>query len=141
MDISKWIQPGMSHQEILLVSDEHIAAHVGSGPARVLATPWLIMLIEHAARNLLAAALPAGLSSVGIHIDVHHLAPTPLGARLHAEARVERVEGAQVDFSVTAWDDIEQVGSGFHRRMVIDEARFLRRVQAKAQALAGGEPG
>jgi predicted thioesterase len=137
MELHQLIQPGQERKETFAVTEQHSAAHVGSGAARVLATPWLIAFMEHTARLFLDEALPAGYSSVGVHVDVRHLAPTPVGGRVRVTARLEQIDGMQVDFSVAAWDEQEQVGSGRHRRVVIDEARFLRRVAAKAQALSG----
>ena len=149
MDLSQIIQPGMSKEETYLVEEEYSAIHVGSGSLRVLATPWMIAFMERVARKFLAGLLPEGYSSVGVRVDVQHLAPPPVGSRVTARAEVVSVEGSKVYFKVEARDEQEVIGAGSHQRVVIDEARFLRRVAAKQESLrndiapeqAPGEPG
>lgn len=134
MDIRELIQPGMTREESFEVEDENTAIHVGSGATRVLATPWMIAFMERVSHRLLAERLPSGSSSVGVLVNVRHLAPTPAGSRVRVLTEVQEVEGARVIFQVQAWDEYEKVGEGQHQRMVIDEERFLRRVNAKIQA-------
>ena len=131
MDIDEVIQKGMMREEIFQVAEEHTAIHVGSGGSRVLATPWMIAFMERVAHRLLAENLPAGESSVGVLVDVCHLAPTPIGAAVRVQVEIVTLEGAQVTFSVQAWDQVEMIGKGRHQRVVINEARFLRRVEEK----------
>jgi predicted thioesterase len=116
----------MYREETFRVEEENTALHVGSGSLRVLATPWMIAFMERAARNLLAERLPDGYSSVGVQVDVRHLAPSPVGSAIRARAEVQAVEGTTVSFRVQAWDGAELIGEGQHQRAVIDEARFLR---------------
>ena len=131
MDIEKVIQKGMTREETFQVAEEHAAIHVGSGGSRVLATPWMIAFMERAAHRLLAENLPAGESSVGVLVDVRHLAPTPIGAAVRVQVEIVTLDGAQVTFYVQAWDQAEKIGEGHHQRVVINEARFLRRVEGK----------
>ena len=81
METKDYIRVGMKSEVSFLVETEHTAVHVGSGSLKVLATPIMVAYMERAARDLLAALLPAGYSSVGVHVDVRHLAPTPRVAR------------------------------------------------------------
>jgi len=134
MDINDMIKPGMTHEETFLVEEQHLAPHVGSGAVRVLATPWMIAFMEITAHRLLAKHLPEGQSSVGTHVDVRHLAATPLGDSVRYRAEVLAVQGIRVQFAVSAWDSQELIGEGKHERAVIDVARFLKRVSAKANA-------
>jgi len=131
MDIEKVIQKGMTREETFQVAEEHAAIHVGSGGSRVLATPWMIAFMERAAHRLLAENLPAGESSVGVLVDIRHLAPTPIGATVRVQVEIVTLDGAQVTFSVQAWDQVEKIGEGRHQRVVINEARFLRRLERK----------
>ena len=131
MDIDEVIQKGMTREETFQVAEEHTAIHVGSGGSRVLATPWMIAFMERAAHRLLAENLPAGESSVGVLVDVRHLAPTPIGAAVRVQVEIVTLDGAQVTFYVQAWDQAEKIGEGHHQRVVINEARFLRRVEGK----------
>jgi predicted thioesterase len=127
----KLIQKGMTREEMFQVAEEHTAIHVGSGGSRVLATPWMIAFMERVAHRLLAENLPAGESSVGVLVDVRHLAPTPIGAAVRVQVEIVTMDGAQVTFSVQAWDQAEKIGEGRHQRVLINEARFLRRVEGK----------
>jgi len=114
---------------------ENSAIHLGSGSSRVLATPWMIAFMERVSHRLLTCCLPEGYSSVGTHLDVRHLAPTPVGATIRVRAEVLSVDGIKVYFSIEAWDSLEKIGEGKHERVVIDEARFLRRVEKKKASL------
>jgi fluoroacetyl-CoA thioesterase len=131
MDFEELFRPGMSQEETSLVEEQHTAAHVGSGSMRVLATPWMIAFMEHVARKLMGEHLPEGYSSVGVRVDVSHLAPTPVGSWVKARAEIISVEGSKVNFKVEAWEGEEKIGDGQHQRVVIDEARFFRRIAAK----------
>jgi predicted thioesterase len=131
MALSESIHPGMTHEETFVVEEKYLAPHVGSGSLRVLATPWLIGFMEATAHRLLTCCLPEGQSSVGVHVDMRHLAPTPLGDTVRVRAEVLSTEGNLVDFRVQAWDSKEAIGECQHQRAVIDVARFLRRVAAK----------
>jgi fluoroacetyl-CoA thioesterase len=137
MELSEMIQPGMLREQTFTVDPENTAYHLGSGASRVLATPWMIAFMERTAHNLLTCCLPQGTSSVGTHLDVRHLAPTPQGGQVRIRAEVLSIEGLKVNFALEAWDAVEKVGEGFHERAVIDEARFLRRVEKKIAALQG----
>jgi predicted thioesterase len=141
METHEMIQPGMVREETFTVNAENTAYHLGSGASRVLATPWLIAFIERTAHRLLSCCLPEGTSSVGTHLDVRHLAPTPQDSQVRIRAEVLSIEGMKVYFSVEAWDELEKVGEGRHERVVIEEARFLRRVEKKIAAMRGTQPG
>ena len=137
MELSETIYLGLAREQTFTVDPENTAYHLGSGASRVLATPWMIAFMERTAHNLLTCCLPPGSSSVGTHLDVRHLAPTPQGGTVRVRAEVLTVEGKKVTFALEAWDDMEKVGEGRHERAVIDEERFLRRVAKKIEALAG----
>lgn len=115
-----------------VVGPSETAAAVGSGDLPVLATPVMIALMEAAACEALAGRLQEGSTSVGIRIDVRHLAPTPVGATVTAIAEVVDVQGATVTFSVSASQDTGhgpvEIGSGTHVRAVVDRERFLARI-------------
>jgi fluoroacetyl-CoA thioesterase len=135
MELSELIQPGMTREDSFLITPENSAIHIGSGSSRVLATPWMIAFMERVSHRLLTCCLPEGFSSVGTHLDVHHIAPTPVGATIRVKTTVESVDGNRVYFSIEAWDNLEKIGEGQHERMAIDEARFLRRVEKKLKNL------
>ncbi len=139
MDLTEFIQPGMVSEESFQVQEQNLAQHLGSGSLRVLATPAMIAFMEGASHRLLARHIPEGSSSVGVLVNVRHLAPTPFGSTVRVRTEVTGIDGLQVSFKVQAWDEREQIGEGEHLRVVVDHARFLKRVAAKTAALGAAE--
>jgi len=133
MDISA----GMTGTAELVVGEEHTAPSIGSGRVHVLATPVMINLIEAAALAAIEHLLPAGYQSLGTHLDVRHLAATPVGMKVTATAEVTRVDGRTVFFRVNARDEIDLIGDGSHERVVVNVAKFDLRVQRKLTAPQG----
>lgn len=127
------IPTGQSGTSTLLVQEEHTASRVGSGRVGVLATPVMINVIEAAALAAVEHLLPTGHQSLGTLLDVTHIAATPVGMKVTAEAKVTGVEGRVIRFSVVARDEFEVIGQGAHERMVVNVNRFAERVQAKIQ--------
>ncbi len=127
------VAEGLKGTASLVVGPEHTAAFVGSGRIAVLATPVMINVIEAAALNAVEHLLPPGHQSLGIHLDVSHVAATPVGLKVTATAEVVRVEGRTLTFRVEARDDIEAIGGGTHQRVVVSVARFDERVQRKVR--------
>jgi fluoroacetyl-CoA thioesterase len=114
----------------LIVMPEHLANRfkdVTLPP--VLATPVMIMAMENAALNALKPYLGVRYSAVGTRVEVSHLAATPVGRQITAEAQVTKVDGRRVEFKIEAKDGVEAIGTGTHERMVIDTARFIERLK------------
>lgn len=130
MDLTQ-IQPGLKGSVEIVVGEEHTAPHVGSGRVRVLATPIMINLMEAAALQAVEGLLPAGHQTVGIHLDVTHVAATPVGMRVRAHAQLIRVDKRTLFFDVSAEDEKERIGGGLHERIVINLAKFDGRMQDK----------
>jgi fluoroacetyl-CoA thioesterase len=125
------IRPGLTGTATLTVAPEHTAPFVGSGRIAVLATPVMINLIEAAALSAVEHLLLPGHQSLGIHLDVRHVAATPVGLAVTATAEVVAVEGRTVTFRVEVRDAREPIGGGTHQRVVVSVARFDERVQRK----------
>jgi predicted thioesterase len=131
------LKPGLRGSAGLVVGQEHLASAVGSGLVEVLSTPMLIALLENAAVDALKPVLADGQTSVGVHLDVKHLAATPPGMRVRAYAELVRLEGRMLVFNVWAEDERERIGEGTHQRAIIDRARFEKKVAEKAGAERG----
>jgi fluoroacetyl-CoA thioesterase len=99
----------------------------------VFATPMMITAMENAAHNAIRHYLEPGETAVGTAVDVRHLAATPLGHEVTAEAEVTGVDGRRITFRVTAHDEKEEIGRGTHERMVVDIRRLDERLAAKAK--------
>jgi fluoroacetyl-CoA thioesterase len=125
------LRTGLKGSADLLVVVEHTAPRVGSGRVPVLATPVMINVIEAAALAAVEHLLPAGHQSLGIHLDVRHFAATPVGMRIWATSELIGVEGRTLSFRVEARDEKEPIGDGWHKRVVVNVARFDQRVQKK----------
>jgi fluoroacetyl-CoA thioesterase len=126
------ILPGLVGERETTVEVENTARHLGSGDVSVLATPEMIRLMERAAVRAVDHLLPDGYRTVGIHVDVRHLAATPLGMTVRAKAELMQVEGRKLTFGVEAIDDVEKVGEGIHQRMIVDLAKFREHVESKS---------
>lgn len=131
------IAAGTRGTSTLLVGPEHTAPRVGSGRIAVLATPVMINVIEAAALDACEHLLAAGHQSLGIDLDIRHIAATPVGMRITAQAEVVKVEGRTITFRVAVHDESELIGDGTHERVVVNVARFDARVQRKVAAQAG----
>ena len=122
---------GMKGEASTLVEREDTALEVGSGSLLVYATPCMVALMEGAACEAIAAALPDEKTSVGIALNISHLAATPVGMEVRAEAEVTEVEGNTVTFQITAYDEAGKIGEGTHKRAIVTAQRFLDKVYAK----------
>ncbi len=125
---------GLSGELEITVQEADTASRWGSGLLPVFSTPALVGLMEGAAVKALEGKLHPGQTTVGGHIDVHHLAATPVGMKVRAKAELVTEEGRKLTFKIQAWDEAELVGEAEHERFLIDEARFTARVQAKIAA-------
>ena len=131
--MAKWprLTPGLSAAICRRVDDASTARHFGSGTVDVLATPELIRLMEMAAVAALAGHLPPEFTSVGVAVDIQHLAPTPVGLSVEARATLIEVQGRRLTFQVVAHDDVEEVGQGTHERVLVEIEGFKARANRK----------
>jgi predicted thioesterase len=125
------LQPGVSRVNRITVDRGRTISFMGD-EGRVYATPWMIGDIEYTCRDLLLEHGDAGEDSVGVEVAVKHLAPTLPGMTVEITARVAAVEGRKVTFDVVAKDELDEVGRGTHTRFVVDVAKTIQRLKAKA---------
>jgi fluoroacetyl-CoA thioesterase len=119
----------------LVVRPEHLASQFKDALLPpVFATPMMILAMENAALEAIRPFLEPGESAVGTAIDVRHLAATPVGQRVTAEAIVTAVDGRRIAFTVSARDESEEIGRGTHERAVVDLRRVAQRLARKAGA-------
>jgi predicted thioesterase len=126
------LKPGLTGELETTVDENNVASHVGSGNAAVFATPAMITLMERASVAAVDSYLPDGQTTVGIEVNVHHLAATPLGMKVRARSELLEIDGRWLTFRVEAFDEAEKIGEGSHRRAIIDVERFLAKVAQKA---------
>jgi predicted thioesterase len=125
------IKPGLVGESEQVVTEGLTARSLGSGLVPAFATPAMIALLENASVNAIRKYLQSGHTSVGVEVNIRHLAATPVGMNVHARAEVLSVDKHRVTFQVEAWDDKERIGEGTHVRVVVDEARFKERIARK----------
>jgi predicted thioesterase len=128
------IEVGLLGEVQRVVEPRMLASALGSGNLDVLATPALVALMEEASCAALSGHLPAGQTSVGVRLDVAHLAATPPGVLVRARAELMEVDGRRLVFRVEAFDVVDKIGEGTHERSVVDPQRLLARANAKLTA-------
>ncbi|MDI6707219.1 MAG: thioesterase family protein, partial [Bacillota bacterium] len=114
-----------------IVKEKDTAANFGSGGVEVFATPMMIGLMENAALSAVDLHLPKGYATVGTHLDVKHLAATPIGMKVYATAELIEIDGKRLVFKVEAYDEKEKIGEGMHERYIINLERFLDKTAEK----------
>jgi predicted thioesterase len=122
---------GTSGEEKLLVTSEVAINFLGNEGARVLSTPHMIGFMERTCRNTVLPLLDPGYDTVGTHVNVAHLAATPMGTTVTFRAEVTKVGERRVEFRVEAWDETEKIGEGTHERAIVNVARFATKMAAK----------
>jgi len=110
---------------MLAVTDDDTAIALGSGEVPVLATPRVVALVEEAAIKALEARLDHNQTSVGMRVQLDHLAPTAVGHKVRAEATLREIEGRRLVFAVSVRDERGLVAAGKVTRVVVDIDRFM----------------
>ncbi|HSL80961.1 MAG TPA: LysR family transcriptional regulator [Pseudolabrys sp.] len=129
------LRPGVSKVSRITIDRGRTIGFMGE-EGRVYSTPDLVRDIEHTCRDLLLEHADAGEDSVGLEISLRHSAPTLLGMHVDVTATITAVDGRKVSFEVTAKDDLEPISTGTHTRFVVDVAKTIDRLKAKAAKLA-----
>lgn len=114
-----------------LVEREDTALEVGSGDLLVYATPCMVALMEGAACEAIRDAIPEENTTVGIELSIQHIAATPVGHEVRAEAVVTAIDGKIISFDVAAYDESGKIGEGTHKRAVVNKQKFLDRTYSK----------
>ena len=122
------LEIGMTNESILTVEEKHTASAYGSGSIYVFATPAMIGLMENAALNCVEKNLGDGWTTVGTHVDVSHVAATKMGKEAKAVAELIEMDGKKLRFKVTAYDEEQKIGEGYHNRYIINQEEFMAKI-------------
>jgi fluoroacetyl-CoA thioesterase len=122
------LQPGLAASVALTVTDADTAQTLGSGDVPVLGTPRVLALVEAATVRATARYLPSGATTVGTRVELEHLAATPVGGTVTAEARLSSVDGRRLEFTVTVHDGERLAARGTVERTLVDREKFLAKV-------------
>lgn len=136
--MSTVFQEGMSRELRLKTGPEHSARRFYANLPDVFATPVLGGLMEQVSAELVDEGLDSGEQSVGISMNLSHLAATPLGMEVHVRTEIVAVEGKKLTFRIEAFDEVERIGEATHERFVINAGKFGQRVEEKAARAAAG---
>lgn len=125
------LAPGIEGRAETVAGPGNLASDLGSGFVDVFSTPMMIGLMETAAGTSVEPLVGEGKTTVGVRVDIRHLAATPSGMRVVAKSRLAKVDGKILTFEIWAEDERERVGEGIHERAIIDRARFVQKVETK----------
>ncbi len=119
------LEPGLAADVAVAVTDDDTALALGSGDVPVLGTPRVVALVEEASVKALENRLDPGTTSVGMRVQLDHLAPTAVGHKVRAEATLKEIEGRRLVFAVAVHDERGLVAAGKVTRVIVDIDRFL----------------
>jgi predicted thioesterase len=125
------LAPGLSATITHVVDEADTALSIGSGDVPVLATPRIIALAEEASVEAIGGELGPGTTTVGYEVRLAHLAPTPVGGKVTAEATLENVEGRRLTFRVSVNDARGLVAAGRMTRVIVVRDRFIERARSE----------
>jgi predicted thioesterase len=118
-------EPGLAAQVTIKVTDADTALSLGSGDVPVLGTPRVVALAEEAAVLAISGRLGKDETSVGMRVQLDHLAPSAVGAKVTADATLEKCEGRRLTFTVSITDDRGLIAAGKVTRVIVDREKFL----------------
>jgi fluoroacetyl-CoA thioesterase len=131
--MSSPFQPGMTHEVKVKTRPEDSAQKFYPHLPDVFATPILAGLMERTSAELINLHLQPGEQSVGISMDLKHMAATPLGMEVRVRTEITTVEGRKLTFRLEAYDEVEKIGEATHERFIIQADKFNSRVAEKAK--------
>ena len=123
--------PGLIGKSEMVVRAEDLVSQLGSVDMGVLTTSRLVQLMEAAAIKAVQEFIPSDQLSLGTHVRIKHLSPTPLGMKVIAHAILKEVDKNRLIFLVDAYDEMEKVAEGEHERILVSKERFLQKVDKK----------
>lgn len=128
------IEKGLKGSVEKVVGETDSADYFGNKGFHLYGTPALVGLLEYACGKAIELHLPPGSGTVGTIVNIKHLAPTPLGMKVRAEAELKEVDGRRLVFHVEAFDEKEKIAEGEHERYLVDLDRFFTRVENKKKS-------
>ncbi len=122
---------GIKGKDTVLVTDENTAKSVGSGLLPVFATPAMAALMEKTASESIAPYLADGEGTVGISLNIRHLAATPVGMEVTCESELVEIDRKRLVFTLKVSDGIDVIGDGTHERFIINNEKFMTKAESK----------
>lgn len=125
------LETGIRGSRTETVTEENTAAAYGSGTLRVFATPAMIALMEHTALGSVAPYLEEGTTTVGTMLNVKHTAPSVVGSVITCESELIEIDRRRLVFTVRAFDEAGEIGSGTHERFIVDCEKFFTKANER----------
>lgn len=125
------IKTGIKGYTSLTVTEAMSAKELGSGLLPVYSTPSLVAMMENTCSNSMLEYMDEGWGTVGISLNIEHTAATPIGMKVHAESELTEIDGRKLIFEVRAYDECGEIGHGRHERFIINNEKFMSKVNAK----------
>lgn len=122
------LQSGIKNEKSIVVTEELTASKVGSGLLPVYATPSMIALMENTCADCVQSYMQEGDGTVGTSVDIKHVSATPVGKTVRCECTLTEVNGKKLVFEVNAYDDKGLIGTGTHKRAIINNEAFMARL-------------
>lgn len=127
------LETGIKGYQEFTVTEADTAKKHKSGTLDVLATPRMAALMEETAWKSVAEHLDPGMGTVGIQLNLEHLAPTPVGMKVWCETVLTEIDERKLTFSITAFDETGKIGEAIHARFIIEETKFQNKADKKRQ--------
>ncbi len=118
-------------QEVIIRVDEQMCIDFLGSDARVLSTPSMVNAVEMVCRDMVKPYLDSDHDTVGVTVNVKHIAPTPVGMNIRIIATLVKVDGKRLEFKAEVYDDVEKVGEATHERYIINKAAFTKKIKGK----------
>ncbi|NLY87202.1 MAG: thioesterase family protein [Clostridiales bacterium] len=119
---------GKMHEE---VTYEVSAVGIKSGGLPVYATPMMVALMERTAWSSVEPYMEEGMGTVGTYLDIKHVSASPMGSKILCESELVEIDGRKLVFDVKAYDDAGLIGEGKHERFIIQNEKFMRKIDDK----------
>jgi predicted thioesterase len=129
------LRPGVRGEKRITVEPSQAISFMGPNVPGVLASPYMLFLMEHAARECVLPHLELGFDTVGVGFEFEHCAAAPIGAAVVAQAELVQIDGRKLHFQIEARDEVEVIGRGKHVRAIVNIVKFAERLRKKVDSL------
>lgn len=125
------LQVGLSFEKTITVNENHVARHLAGKGVRVFSTPEMVRLMEECALEAVLPYLQPNQDTVGIRVEMRHLAATPMGMKVTARCTLVEIDRRRLVFQVEVHDEMEKVGEGMNERFIVDKGKHEQRIAEK----------
>ncbi|MGD0265082.1 MAG: thioesterase family protein [Candidatus Methylomirabilota bacterium] len=125
------LQVGLTFEKTITVTENHAARHLAGKGIRVFSTPEMVRLMEECALEAVLPYLQPNQDTVGIRVEMRHLAATPMGMKVTARCTLVEIDRRRLVFKAEIHDEMEKVGEGMNERFIVDKEKHEQRIAEK----------